>query len=284
MAKDTIFSTKKTLNLKGKLMDLSTPIVMGILNITPDSFHIDSRISSDKKLLNQAETMLSQGATILDIGGYSSRPNATNISEEEELQRVIPAIEKVTTDFPEANISIDTFRSVVAQSAIEAGACIINDISGGTLDDEMYETVAKNQVTYIMMHMRGTPSTMSSLTTYDNVLMEMMDFFLSKINHLQSLGVSDIILDPGFGFAKTTDQNYHILKNLQYFKQLKLPLLAGISRKSMIYKSLSISAEEALNGTSVLNTLALSGGAQILRVHDVKEAIETIKLYKATYP
>jgi dihydropteroate synthase len=284
VAKDTIFSTKKTLNLKGKLMDLSTPIVMGILNITPDSFHIDSRISSDKKLLNQAETMLSQGATILDIGGYSSRPNATNISEEEELQRVIPAIEKVTTDFPEANISIDTFRSVVAQSAIEAGACIINDISGGTLDDEMYETVAKNQVTYIMMHMRGTPSTMSSLTTYDNVLMEMMDFFLSKINHLQSLGVSDIILDPGFGFAKTTDQNYHILKNLQYFKQLKLPLLAGISRKSMIYKSLSISAEEALNGTSVLNTLALSGGAQILRVHDVKEAIETIKLYKATYP
>ncbi len=284
MAKDTIFSTKKTLNLRGNLIDIETPIVMGILNITPDSFHAGSRVSSSKYLLSQAEKMLADGATILDVGGYSTRPNAANISVKEELSRVIPAIEQLAKVFPKANISIDTFRSAVAQAALDAGACMVNDISGGTLDKEMFETVAKNHAAYVLMHSRGTPQTMSKLTDYDNLLIDVLDFFVKQTALLRSLGVKDIVIDPGFGFAKTVEQNYEILKNLQYFQQLKLPLLAGISRKSMIYKSLNISPDEALNGTTVLHTMALMKGAQILRVHDVKEAMQAIKLYKATYP
>lgn len=283
MAKDTIFSIKKTLNLRGNLIDLQTPIVMGILNITPDSFHHESRVNSDKHLLGKAEQMLTQGATILDIGGYSSRPDAIDISIEEELNRVIPVITQLLKTFPEVNISIDTFRSQVAQAAMDAGACIINDISGGTLDENMFEVVGRTHAAYILMHMRGTPQTMIQMTNYDNLLIDIMDTYIKQTTQLSSLGVKDIILDPGFGFAKTVDQNYEILKNLQYFQQLKLPLLVGISRKSMVYKLLDTSPDEAMNGTSVLNTIALMNGAQILRVHDVKEATEAVKLYKATY-
>jgi len=283
VAKDTIFSMKKTLNLKGKLIDLSTPIVMGILNATPDSFHMESRVASDIALLSRVEKMLHDGVTILDIGGYSSRPDATDISIQEELNRTIPVIEQIIKSFPEVYISIDTFRSEVAQSALESGACMVNDISGGTLDDHMFQTIADNSAAYICMHMKGTPQTMKQMTHYDNLLMDIMDFFVMQTNKLKSLGVSDILLDPGFGFAKTIDQNYEILQNLQYFQQLKLPLLAGLSRKSMIYNTLNISPVEALNGTTALNMVALMNGAQILRVHDVKEAAEAIKLYKATY-
>ena len=281
MAKDTIFSTKTTLNLRGNPVDISTPIVTGILNITPDSFHQESRIKSDNSLLHKAEKMLSEGATILDIGGYSSRPGANDISIEEELKRVIPTIEKLIGTFPKAYLSIDTFRSEVAQAALEIGVCMVNDISGGTLDNNMFEVLAKHRAAYVLMHIRGTPQTMSTMTRYDDVLTEVMDFFIDRTNKLKALGVADIVIDPGFGFAKTIDQSYEILKNLQYFQQLNLPLLAGISRKSMIYKSLDISPDQALNGTTVLNTIALMNGAQILRVHDVKEATETIKLHKA---
>ena len=281
MAKDTIFSTKTTLNLRGNLVDISTPIVMGILNITPDSFHKESRINSDKNLLHQAEKMLDEGATILDVGGYSSRPDANDISIEEELKRVIPTIKKLIKSFPQAYLSIDTFRSEVAQVALETGVCMVNDISGGTLDNKMFDVLSKYRPAYVLMHMRGTPQTMTSMTEYDNLLTNVMDFFVDRTNQLKALGVADVILDPGFGFAKTIDQNYEILKNLQYFQQLKLPLLAGISRKSMIYKSLDISPDQALNGTTVLNTIALMNGAQILRVHDVKEATEAVKLFNA---
>ena len=283
MTKDTIFSTKKTLNLSGNIVDLRTPIVMGILNVTPDSFYKESRIRSSKNLLNQAEKMLENGAVILDVGGYSSRPNAVNISTEEELNRVMPAIKQLRKTFPKAFISIDTFKSQVAKAAIDAGVCMVNDISAGKLDKNMFKTVANSNVAYVLMHMRGNPQNMAKMTDYDDVLIDIMDFFVKQINTLQSIGVKDIVLDVGFGFAKTIIQNYGILKNLQYFQQLELPLLAGISRKSMIYKSLNISPKEALNGTSVLNTIALVNGAKILRVHDVKEAMESIKLYKATY-
>lgn len=283
MAKDTIFSMKKTLNLKGNLIDLSTPIVMGILNATPDSFHRESRVASDIALLSRVEKMLHDGATILDIGGYSSRPDATDISIQEEMNRTIPVIEQIIKSFPDAYISIDTFRSQVAQAALDNGTCMVNDISGGTLDDHMFQTIANNNAAYVCMHMKGTPQTMKKMTHYNNLLIDIMDFFVMQTNKLKSFGVADVLLDPGFGFAKTMDQNYEILKNLQYFQQLKLPLLAGLSRKSMIYNSLSISPEEALNGTTALNTISLMNGAQILRVHDVKEAVEAIKLYKATY-
>ena len=281
MAKDTIFSTKTTLNLRGTLVDISTPIVMGILNITPDSFHKKSRIDSGISLLHQAEKMLDEGATILDVGGYSSRPGANDISIEEELKRVIPAIKKLIKSFPQVHLSIDTFRSEVAQAALEIGVGMVNDISGGTLDNNMFDVVAKHRAAYVLMHMQGTPQTMTTMTKYDDLLTDVMDFFIDSTNKLKALGVADIMIDPGFGFAKTVDQSYELLKNLQYFQQLNLPLLAGISRKSMIYKSLDISPDQALNGTTVLNTIALMNGAQILRVHDVKEAIEAVKLYKA---
>ena len=284
MAKDTIFSTKKTFNLRGNLIDISTPVVMGILNVTPDSFYAKSRIDSHNSLLYKAEKMLEDGAMILDIGGYSTRPNAKDISWQEELLRIIPAIERLTKTFPEAYISVDTFRSNVAQVALDTGACMVNDISGGTLDANMFQTVAKNKAAYVLMHMKGTPQSMTQMTQYNHLIIEVIDFFLQQVKKLKKLNINNIIIDPGFGFAKTIAQNYEILKNLQSFQQLKLPLLAGLSRKSMIYKPLGISSEEVLNGTSALNMIALMNGAQILRVHDVKEAVEVIKLYKATYP
>lgn len=268
-----------SINLKGNLVDLSTPIVMGILNVTPDSFYDGGRYYQDEKsLLNQAEKLLLEGATILDIGGYSSRPGAQHISLEEERKRAVESIEKVAKAFPEAYISIDTFRAEVAREAIGAGACMINDISGGNLDEHMFEVVADLQVPYVMMHMQGTPQTMKKLTQYDNLVLDILDYFQRKLAELRCLNVKDVMLDPGFGFAKTIDQNYSLLKNLEAFHVLDAPLLVGVSRKSMIYKRLKISIEEALNGTTVLNTVSLLKGAAILRVHDVKEAVQSIKL------
>ncbi|KYG78787.1 dihydropteroate synthase [Roseivirga echinicomitans] len=283
-AKDKIFQVKKTLNLRGNLVSLDTPAVMGILNITPDSFYSLSRQNSEKEILYAAETMLADGALIIDIGGYSSRPNAEDISIEVETERISKAIALVIKEFPEAYISIDTFRNSVASVAIDQGACIINDISGGTLDAKMFHTIAELNVPYIMMHMKGTPQNMTQQTNYKNLLKDITIFFSERVEKLRFLGVKDIILDPGFGFAKTSKQSYEILQNLDYFKGMRLPLLAGLSRKSMIYKTLDITAKEALNGTTALNMVALMNGASMLRVHDVKAAVETVKLYKAIYP
>ncbi|WP_448529752.1 dihydropteroate synthase [Raineya sp.] len=265
---------------KGRLWLLDKPWVMGILNITPDSFFEGSRQKNIDELLRNAEKMLSEGADILDVGGYSTRPGASEVSLQEELQRVIPAIEAIRSKFPECLISIDTFRSEVAQKAIASGADIINDISGGSLDEKMFDTVACLQVPYILMHSRGNPQTMSQMCHYENILLEILHFFEQKIKKLRILGVKDIIADVGFGFAKNIDQNFFLLKNLSYFQILQVPLLVGISRKSMIYKTLSISPYEALNGTTALNMFALMQGANILRVHDAKEAKETILLYQ----
>ena len=283
-AKDKIFQVKKTLNLRGNLVSLDTPAVMGILNITPDSFYSLGRQNTEKEILSAAENRLVEGALILDIGGYSSRPNAEDISTEIETDRIGKALAFIVKEFPEAYISIDTFRSSVAKVAIDQGACIINDISGGTLDTNMFETVAKLNVPYIMMHLRGTPQDMVQHTDYENLLKQVTLFFSERVEKLRILGVKDIILDPGFGFAKTAKQSYEILRNLDYFKGMRLPLLAGLSRKSMIYRTLDISAEEALNGTTALNMAALINGASLLRVHDVKAAVETVQLYKAIYP
>lgn len=283
-AKDKIFQVKKTLNLRGNLVSLDTPAVMGILNITPDSFYSLGRQNTEKEILSAAENMLVEGALILDIGGYSSRPNAEDISTEIETDRIGKALAFIVKEFPEAYISIDTFRSSVAKVAIDQGACIINDISGGTLDNNMFETVAKLNVPYIMMHMRGTPQDMVQHTDYENLLKQVTLFFSERVEKLRILGVKDIIIDPGFGFAKTAKQSYEILRNLDYFKGMRLPLLAGLSRKSMIYRTLDISAEEALNGTTALNMAALINGVSLLRVHDVKAAVETVQLYKAIYP
>ncbi|MFT7054842.1 MAG: dihydropteroate synthase [Roseivirga sp.] len=282
-AKDKIFKIKNTLNLRGSLVSLETPAVMGILNVTPDSFYSLSRKTQSGTILTAAEKMLKDGALIIDIGGYSSRPGADHISSQEELKRVILAIELIIKEFPSTNISVDTFRSEVARTAIEAGACMINDISGGELDPLMFDTIVDLKVPYIMMHMKGTPQNMVENSNYDHLIKEVLLFFARKVDELRLRGVSDIILDPGFGFSKTPDQSYEILRNLNYFKALRLPLLAGLSRKSMIYKTLGITAHEALNGTTALNMIALMNGASLLRVHDVKEAKETIELYKSTY-
>jgi dihydropteroate synthase len=271
--------TPRTLNLKGRLIDLRTPAIMGILNITPDSFYGGNRVEGTDAVVRKAGEMLAQGATFLDMGGYSSRPGAADISVEDERARVVPAIEAVLKAFPEAFISVDTFRAEVARAAVEAGACMVNDISGGSLDEAMFATIASLQIPYVLMHMRGTPQTMTSLTQYKNLLPEMFAYFQQKIFQLRQLGVKDIILDPGFGFAKTPDQNYQLLRNWDYFKPLGMPVLAGLSRKSMIHKKLQISVEDALNGTTVLNTIALMKGADILRVHDVREATEAVKLF-----
>lgn len=281
--KDSLFQVKNTLNIRGNLLSLDSPLVMGILNVTPDSFFAGSRVESKKSLLLTAESMLSEGASMLDIGGYSSRPGAEHISEVEELERVTRAISDIVINFPDAIVSIDTFRANVAAAAVDSGAAIVNDISGGNLDNGMFETIARLKVPYILMHMKGTPQNMVKQTDYDHLLIDLYAYFSNKVRQLQALGVADIILDPGFGFAKTKEQSYEVLRNLGYFKSLKLPLLAGLSRKSMIYKELGISPEEALNGTSILNTMALMNGASILRVHDVKPAVEAVKLYKATY-
>ncbi|MEK6782032.1 MAG: dihydropteroate synthase [Bacteroidota bacterium] len=280
MKADTIFKINKTLLVKGKLLDLSEPKLMGILNITPDSFYDGGKFVGDSEILMQVEKMLKEGATFIDIGGYSSRPGAKDISEEEEKSRVLPVIESVHKNFPASIISVDSFRSSIAKLAVEAGAVMINDISGGSLDDKMLQVAAFLQVPYILMHMQGTPQTMSTLTNYENLLKEMIDYFHQKIHMCQALGVKDIIIDPGFGFAKTIDQNFELLRKLEYLKILQKPVLVGLSRKSTICKTLSIRPEEALNGTTALNTVALLKGASILRVHDVKEAMEVVKLIK----
>lgn len=268
-----------TINCNGKLIDLSTPKVMGILNCTPDSFYDGGKYKSESQFLSQVEKMLSEGATFVDIGAYSSKPNAEFVSEEEELNRLLPVIELVLKFFPETIISVDTFRSKIAQSAIENGAAIINDISAGNLDEEMLETVAKLQVPYIMMHMKGTPQSMQTLTQYDNICKEMLFYFSERVGKARSFGINDIIIDPGFGFAKSLEQNYEVMQKLELFQMLELPLLVGISRKSMIYKTLETTAENSLNGTTFLNAISLQKGANILRVHDVKEAVESVKLF-----
>ena len=279
-AKDTFFYKKTTITCAGKLVSLSQPVVMGILNMTPDSFYEGSRIRGTEALLRQAEAMLQEGAAILDIGGYSTRPEAPDVTPEEERIRVIPAIRALRQAFPDCLISVDTFRALIAQEAVEAGANIINDVSGGTLDAAMFATAGRLQVPYILMHMRGTPQTMPQFTQYEDIMLELVQFFEPRIVQLQAAGVRDVILDPGFGFAKTIDQNFEVLRHLGDLRLLGLPVLAGLSRKSMTYKTLEIPATEALAGTIALNTIALMHGASILRVHDVKEAVQTIKLFK----
>ncbi|MFT6320129.1 MAG: dihydropteroate synthase [Granulosicoccus sp.] len=271
---------KSTLNCNGQLIDLSEPIIMGVLNVTPDSFFDGGKYENVKALLQQVGKMISAGAMIIDVGGMSSRPGAEIINVSEELSRVIPIIKQIKEHFPTIIISIDTVRSEVARQSVAAGASIINDISAGSIDDQMFETVAELNVPYILMHMQGKPENMQQHPDYQDVTKNVLDFFIEKIGELRELGVKDIILDPGFGFGKTIQHNYQLLQNFAIFKILDLSLLAGISRKSMIYKVLDSTPEEALNGTTVLNTLALERGAKILRVHDVKEAKETITLWK----
>ncbi len=253
---------------------------MGIINVTPDSFFSGSRKSSIDEVLEVAESMLKEGATFLDVGGYSSRPGAEETSVEEELNRVIAPIDAIMKRFPDAIISIDTFRSEVARNAVETGGAIINDISAGHLDHAMLETVAQLGVPYIAMHMRGNPQTMKELSNYEDMLFEMMKYFSFVTNHCNQLGIKDVIIDPGFGFAKTTKQDFDLLNKLDHFHYLGRPLMVGVSRKSLIYRTLDSTAQEALNGTSVLNTVALLKGIQILRVHDVKQAVEVVKLVK----
>ena len=281
MAKDTFFQKKVTLNAGGKLIDLSLPKVMGIINLTPDSFYAGSRKQGIEAALQQAEKMLNEGADFLDLGAYSSRPGADDISVQEETDRLLPVVEALVKRFPAAILSIDTFRAPVAEAAVNAGAHIINDISGGQLDDAMFTTVARLHVPYILMHMKGNPKTMNQLAVYDDVFAEVYDYFADKYYQLKQLGVHDAIIDPGFGFAKKPEHGYQLMNRLQDFNMLGLPVLAGISRKKMIYGLLNISAAEALNGTTALNTIALSKGATILRVHDVKEAVEAVKIWEA---
>lgn len=267
-----------TINCRGNLIDLSTPKVMGILNLTPDSFYSGSRNKPDTVFLKNAEDMLQEGAAFLDVGGYSTRPGALDISSEEELKRIVPAVELLLKEFPEVIISVDTFRNKVAEACLEAGAAMINDISAGNLDENMMKVVAKHQVPYIMMHMRGTPQTMKDLNSYEDMIREILFYFSERTKTAHRHGITDVIIDPGFGFSKNIAQNFELLKNLELFKILELPLLTGLSRKSTIYKTLGCEPTEALNGTTVLNTVALLHGANILRVHDVKEAVEAVKL------
>jgi dihydropteroate synthase len=269
---------KKTLNIGGKLLDLSTPQVMGIMNITPDSFYSESRVNQLDEAYKKAERMLSEGASILDLGGHSTRPGADAVSEEEERKRILPVVEMLRRNFPNAILSIDTFRASVARQAVEAGAHIINDIAGGNLDPQMFETVATLNVPYILMHSRGTPQTMKDLNQYEDLVTDVLRELQTKIYQLQQLGVKDIVADMGFGFAKNADQNYVLLNELKSFQALNVPILAGVSRKSMIWRKLNITPDQSLNGTTVLNTVALLNGASILRVHDVKEAVEAVKL------
>ena len=268
-----------TINCKGQLIDLSTPKVMGILNVTPNSFYDGGKFKSESEFLDQTEKMVTDGATFIDIGAYSSKPNAAFVSEEEEIARIVPILNLILTYFPETLISIDTFRSKVAKLSIENGASIINDISAGSLDEKMFEVIAQYNVPYIMMHMRGNPNTMQGLTNYENIVKEILFYFSEKVAKARSFGINDLIVDPGFGFAKTTDQNFEVLQKLELFQMLELPVVVGLSRKSMIYKTLENNASEALNGTTVLNTISLNKGANILRVHDVKEAVECVTLF-----
>lgn len=278
------FSTNKTLSVKGKLVDLARPKIMGILNVTPDSFYDGGRFVNEMQMMNQVEKMLSEGAAFIDVGAYSSRPGAADITVEEERERALRAIRAIVKRFPEAIVSIDTFRSEVARAAIGEGAAMINDISGGELDDRMFETAGSLNVPYILMHMRGTPKTMTSLVEYDNIIGEIIQYLQGRIVALHQCGVADVIVDPGFGFAKTGQQNFYLLRHLSTFRMLEKPLLVGLSRKSMIWRTLGITAEEALNGTTALHAVALFNGASILRVHDVKEASEVVKLISQINP
>ena len=266
------------INCNGNLIDLSTPKVMGILNVTPNSFYDGGKHKEINSIIHQVDKMLSEGADFIDIGAYSSKPSAEFVSEEEEIKRLVHIIKELVETFPTIILSVDTFRANVARASVENGVAMVNDISAGLLDDKMLETVADIKVPYIMMHMRGNPQTMQSLTDYNDIVKEMIFYFSERIQKARSFGISDIIIDPGFGFAKILEQNYEVLHKMELFSMLELPLLAGISRKSMIYKVLEKTPQEALNGTSVLNTIALQKGAKILRVHDVKEAVECIKL------
>lgn len=267
-----------TINCKGELIDLSTPRIMGILNVTPNSFYDGGKYKTDVDFLNQVEKMLTDGADFIDLGAYSSKPSAEFVSEEEEIKRLVGVVTLLVNHFPGIKLSIDTFRAKVAQEAIEAGGAIVNDIAAGLLDDRMIEVVGELQVPYIMMHMRGNPKTMQSLTTYDDLVVDIRYYFSERLAHARAAKINDVILDPGFGFAKTREQNYELMAKLEHFHCFELPLLVGISRKSMLYKLLDCTPQEALNGTSVLNTIALQKGAQIIRVHDVKEANEVRKI------
>jgi len=270
-----------TINCKGELVDLTSPKVMGILNLTPDSFFDGGKYKDESSILTQVEYMLDQGAAFIDMGAYSSRPGAEHVPEDEELQRMIPVIDLILKNFPDTLISVDTFRSKVAAESIEHGAAIINDIAAGNLDKNMFATIAKHQVPYIMMHMKGTPQSMQKEATYDNLINDLRFYFSEKIQEATSKKINDIIIDPGFGFAKTTAQNYTLLHHLDMFQTLGLPILIGLSRKSMVYKILESSPQEALNGTTALHTVALLKGANIIRAHDVKEASECVKLVEA---
>lgn len=271
------------INLKGELTDVNTPLVMGILNVTPDSFYAGSRYQSEKEIAERAVQIVEQGGGIIDMGAYSSRPDSIDITPEEEMARLEFALRIVNRELPDAVISVDTFRAEIAKRCVnEFGVAIINDISGGEMDPDMFDTVAQLQVPYVLMHMVGTPQSMTAHTHYDHLLEELFLYFAKKVNRLRLAGVNDIILDPGFGFSKTLADNYRLMKHLSDFKTFELPILSGISRKSMIYKHLGITPAESLNGTTVLNTLSLCGGANILRVHDVKEAVEAVQLYTMT--
>lgn len=270
-----------SLNCKGKLVLIERPLIMGILNLTDDSFYEGSRMKNTEAVKNKAAQMIYEGSNILDLGAQSTRPASTRISAKEELKKLLPAIEALITNFPEIILSIDTYHSEVAKRSVEAGAAIINDISGGEMDKKMIETVAQLKVPYICMHMKGVPETMHHETHYEDMLKEILDFFIAKIDECKRAGINDVIIDPGFGFGKNISQNLRLLKHLAIFKMLERPIMAGISRKSTIYKTLKISAEESLNGTTVLNTIALLNGASILRVHDVKEAKEAVTLLQA---
>ena len=269
---------KMTINCNEKLIDLTAPKVMGVLNVTPDSFFDGGKYKDESDILKQTEKMLKEGATFIDVGAYSSRPGAKHISETEELQRIIPVVALLVKNFPDIIISVDSFRSRVVEDSINAGAALINDISGGKMDAQMFHTIAKLQVPYIMMHMQGTPQNMQSSPIYKDIVTEVISFFAAQLFKLRELKVNDVIIDVGFGFGKTSTHNYELLNKLSLFKNLELPILTGVSRKSMLYKLLDISPQNALNATTVANTIALLNGTNILRVHDVKEAVEAVKI------
>ena len=271
-------SPKHTIVIKGEIIDLTIPKVMGIINVTPDSFYGGSRKTAEKELLDTGTKMLDEGATFLDVGGYSSRPGADDVPLDEELRRVRGAVEALIREIPDAKISVDTFRAEVARLSVDCGASLVNDISAGNLDTNMLSTVAALQVPYIGMHMRGNPQTMKGLVQYDDLMLDIMKYFSELLSHCNRLAINDVIIDPGFGFAKTPKQSFELLSRLEHFHHLDRPILVGVSRKSMIHKTLGITADEALNGTTVLNSVALMKGSAILRVHDVKEAAEAIKL------
>ncbi len=278
MVKDNYFNSKRTINCGGKIINLSSPVVMGIINITPDSFYDGGRYKSIWEILKQSEKMLYEGASILDIGAVSTRPGAKLVSPDEEQQRILPVLESILKNFSSAVISVDTYNSSTASAVIKNGAHIINDISAGNFDPKMCETIARHNVPYIMMHIKGKPENMQKNPVYNDLVEEIFFYFSQKIEELRKAGVRDIIIDPGFGFGKTVDHNYELLKKLDYFKIFELPVVVGLSRKSMINKVLNIQPDDALNGTTVLNAIALTKGADILRVHDVKQAVEAIKL------